>query len=233
VQDSGRRGTYLAAAALLATGMLIVLLLPDDPLEHLARAVDAARARPGLAMLGLAALQVLTSVFLGPVWPGMAAAGYLFGVPLGALLGAATTTAGAGAAFAVGRYLARGRVQARLSDHARLAAMSQEIAANGFRLTFLARASMVVPANLLNYALAVSPIPGRTFMAATALGVLPAALVYALLGAALAGAGRAFRADEIQVPPGVFAGMALIVLVIAVLIWWRRARRFGGRDPAP
>ena len=85
MQDSGRRGTYLAAAALLATGMLIVLLLPDDPLEHLARAVDAARARPGLAMLGLAALQVLTSVFLGPVWPGMAAAGYLFGVPLEAL----------------------------------------------------------------------------------------------------------------------------------------------------
>ena len=230
MQDIGRRGKNFAAAAVLASGLVLFLLLPDNPLERLSQAVDAARSRPGLAMLGLAVLQVLMSVLLGPVWPGMAAAGYLFGVPLGTLLGATTTTAGAGAAFAVGRYLARGRVQARLSGQGRLAALSDEVAVNGFRLTFLARASMVVPANLLNYALAVSPIPGRTFIGATALGVLPVALVYALLGAALARAGMAFRADEIRVPPAVVVGIVVAVLVIAVLIWRRRARLSGNRD---
>ena len=233
MEDSGRRGLIVGIAAVLAAGAALLLLLPDDPLGRLEQAVDWARSRPGLAMFGLAALQILMSVFLGPVWPGMAAAGYLFGLPLGTLLGAVTTTAGAGAAFAVGRYLARGRVQARLSGHGRLAAMNEEVAVNGFRLTLLARASMVVPANLLNYALSVSPISGRTFISATALGVMPVAFVYAFLGAALAHAGMAFRADDIRLPPAAVAGAVLLVLVIAAVLWRRRAPRPGSRDPAP
>lgn len=233
MEDSGRRGKLVGAAAVLATGAVLLFLLPDNPLEHLTEAVDWARSRPGPAMLGLAALQVLMSVLLGPVWPGMAAAGYLFGLPLGTLLGAATTTLGAGAAFAVGRFLARRRVQARLASHGRLAAMSEEVAANGFRLTMLARASMVVPANLLNYALAVSPITGRTFILATALGVLPVAFVYAFLGTALARAGRAFRPDAIQVPPAVIAGLVLLVVVVVAAVWRRRAHRASNRDVAP
>ncbi len=222
--DPGRPGRLIGAAAVLAVGAGLLILLPDQPFQRLGEAVDWARSRPGVAMLGLAALQIVMSIFMGPVWPGMAAAGYVFGWPVGTLLGAVTTTAGAGAAFAVGRYLAREAVQARLADQGRLAALSQEAAANGFRLTLLARASMVVPANLLNYALAVSPITGRTFILATALGVVPVSGVYAFLGAALARAGMGFRAEDIRVPPAVLATLLILVVVLAVALW-RRARR--------
>jgi uncharacterized membrane protein YdjX (TVP38/TMEM64 family) len=232
LDDIRRSGRILVAACLLVAVVLLIMFWPDDPLDRLAELVAYARSRPGIAVAGLAALQIVSSVFLAPVWPGLAAAGYLFGPLLGGAVGLLTTAAGAGTAFLVGRYLARENIQTHVAERPKLAALNRAVAEHGFRVAFLARASLVVPANLLNYALAVSTISGRTFILATALGLIPVAAIYAFLGASLARAGKAFRAEGIEIPPAAWAGL-VCALVLLAGCWWvlrrRRHRRTPGR----
>ena len=228
MHDIRRRGRFVIVAGLIAAAVLLVVFWPDEPLDRLAELVGFARSRPGLAVAGLAALQIVASVFLAPVWPGLAAAGYLFGPLLGGLIGMLTTVAGAGAAFVVGRYLARDTIQRIVGSRPKLAALNQSVGVNGFRVAFLARASLVVPANLLNYALAVSPIAGRTFAGATFLGLAPVAFIYAFLGASLAKAGKAFRAEGIEIPPAFWAVLTSLLLVL-VAFWFIRRRRKAAR----
>lgn len=232
------RGSHAGPAALLAVllgvAVLVWWLVPDSPWDRVAELVEAARSRPGLAVLGLLALQIVASLFLAPVWPGMAAAGYLFAWPLGTCVAVVTTLAGSVSAFVVGRYAARERVQDLVGRHARLASLNDAVAVNGFRVAFLSRASLIVPANLLNYALAVSGIAARTFVGATFLGLLPVAALYAFAGAALARAGLAFSAAGIRLPPEALFVLALMLLAI-LYVWWRlrrgRSRDSGNQTP--
>lgn len=115
------------------------------------------------------------------------AAGFLFGPLLGSAVVSVAATAGAAAAFLIGRYLARPAVQARVQSQPKFAAVDAAIASQGARIVLLLRLSPLFPYTLLNYALSLTSIEFWPYLLASWAGMLPGTIAYVALG----GAGKA------------------------------------------
>lgn len=128
-----------------------------------------------LAQVAIALSGVLPAALLG------VAAGALYGLAWGFALAAASTLAGALAAFLLARSMLREAVERRLRNHPRLAQLDALVAQDGWRIVGLLRVSPVMPFSVTSYALGLTSIPVRDYMAGT-LASLPALLGYVLLG---------------------------------------------------
>jgi uncharacterized membrane protein YdjX (TVP38/TMEM64 family) len=131
----------------------------------------------------LALFMVFSSMFLLPVMPLVLGAGFVYGVWAGALLSSVGVTAGACAAFAVGRTFARRRVSAMVAGSLKASAIDRAVTGNGFRMVVMLRLSLLIPFILLNYVLSVSSIPARKYALATWIGTLLPVLLYSYIGA--------------------------------------------------
>ncbi len=144
-------------------------------------------------------------------------AGFLFGwlagaaaAMTGAIIGSTLVFLIARSAF--GRYL-RGRVQGRVAQFA----MGFE--ANAFTYLLALRIAPVLPFFLMNIVPAMFNVPLRTYVAATAIGIIPGALAYSWLGLGLdsvivaaSEAGRTVTLREIVTPQILIAFAALAVV---------------------
>ena len=132
---------------------------------------------PAFTLPGLAGL-VLTLV-----------GGAVFGFWWGALLNLLGANLGASAAFWVARLLGREGLHALLGD--RLSGGLDRLAHQaGFAWLLRLRLIPIVPFNLLNFASGLTALPWRTYAAATAIGVIPATLVYTFFADALLSGSR-------------------------------------------
>ena len=172
----------------------------------------------GAAVLAL--FMVLDSVFLLPVMPLVMGAGFVYGVWLGALMSSAAVTAGACAAFVVGRTFARRRVSAMVERSRRASAIDRAVTGDGFRMVLLLRLSILIPFILLNYVLSVSAIPARKYVLATWIGMLFPVFLYSYMGASARSLVTLSAGD-----PGVDGTMlfatafgAVMTLAVAVII---------------
>ena len=109
------------------------------------------------------------------------AAGALFGLARGIGYAFIAASLGAIAAFLVSRYLARGMIERRIAANARFAALDRAIATQGRKIVFLLRLSPLVPFNLLNYALGLTPVRLVDYMVAS-VGMLPTTSLYVYYG---------------------------------------------------
>ncbi len=115
--------------------------------------------------------------------------GAVFGFWWGALLNLLGANLGASAAFWVARLLGREGLHALLGD--RLSAGLDRLAHQaGFAWLLRLRLIPIVPFNLLNFASGLTALPWRTYAAATAIGVIPATLVYTFFADALLSGSR-------------------------------------------
>jgi uncharacterized membrane protein YdjX (TVP38/TMEM64 family) len=124
---------------------------------------------------GLAAVALFPAVTL------TLAAGALFGLVKGVLYVMLGATLGAALAFLTGRYVARRFVEHLLERHPRLIAIDRAVESQGLRLVFLLRLSPAVPYTLLNYALGLSRVGFRDYIAGS-IGMLPAVTMYVYSG---------------------------------------------------
>jgi uncharacterized membrane protein YdjX (TVP38/TMEM64 family) len=178
----------------------------------------------GLGPSGMAAYVAGYAVATVALVPGSLltiAAGVIFGLVRGTALAFLAATLGASAAFLLGRYVARGAVQARLASTPRFAA----IGAEGRRIVFLLRLSPLVPFNLLNYALGLSRVRYRDYLLAST-GMLPGTLLYVYYGK-LAGDLAAVAAGSARRDAGYYLLLAvgLAATVGVTLLLTRLARR--------
>ncbi|KAL6191112.1 hypothetical protein ACLB2K_037504 [Fragaria x ananassa] len=106
--------------------------------------------------------------------------GYLFGLPIGFVADSIGATVGAGAAFLLGRTIGRSFVISRLKDYPQFRAVAIAIRKSGFKIVLLLRLVPLLPFNMLNYLLSVTPVPIGEYMLASWLGMMPItfALVY-------------------------------------------------------
>ncbi len=109
-------------------------------------------------------------------------AGVVFGVVKGSILVSLSSTAGATAAFAVGRYIARERVERRIVSNATFQAMDQAVGCEGWKIVALARLSPVFPFNLLNYAFSLTRVSLRDYVFASGIGMIPGTVLYVYIG---------------------------------------------------
>jgi uncharacterized membrane protein YdjX (TVP38/TMEM64 family) len=154
------------------------------------------------------------------------AAGFAYGPVWGLAIVSPASVVGATAAFLLGRTLLRDWAVRKTSDAARLRAMQGAIEREGFKIVLLLRLSPLVPFNVLNYALSLSNVRLSTYVAASALGMLPATALYVYLGSLAPTAAQLSAAAQGGGSTRVFlyaAGLAATVAV--VFIATRAARR--------
>ncbi|CAA2997945.1 TVP38 TMEM64 family membrane slr0305 [Olea europaea subsp. europaea] len=106
--------------------------------------------------------------------------GYLFGLPVGFVADSIGATIGSGAAFLLGRTIGRSFVISKLKDYPQFNAVAIAIRKSGFKIVLLLRLVPLLPFNVLNYLLSVTPVSIGHYMLASWLGMMPItfALVY-------------------------------------------------------
>src|SRR5580700_207105 len=173
----------------------------------------------GLAYIPAAVLFVPASVLtLG--------AGFVFGVARGTLIASLGSTAGASAAFIVGRTVGHDWVAGRIAGYPVLDAIGRAVESEAFKVVLLTRLSPLLPFNLLNYAFGLSSVPFKTYVLASWVGMLPGTILYIYLGSAaqnvaalLSGELRRTRGQQAMFAAGLVATVAVTAIVT------RRARR--------
>ncbi|XP_059625829.1 uncharacterized protein LOC132268923 isoform X2 [Cornus florida] len=106
--------------------------------------------------------------------------GYLFGLPVGFIVDSVGATMGATAAFILGRTMGRSYVISKLKNYPKFQAVAIAIRRSGFKIVWLLRLVPLLPFNMLNYLLSVTPVHLGEYMVASWLGMMPLtfALVY-------------------------------------------------------
>ena len=139
--------------------------------------------------LGLAGAFIFIGVYaLGAVLflPGAIftiAAGLVYGIVGGTAVALAGATLGAGLAFLVARYLARGRIEEFARKHRRFGAIDKAIGQEGWKIVGLLRLSPLIPFNVSNYFYGVTSIGFWPYLLTSCAGMLPGTLLYVYLGA--------------------------------------------------
>lgn len=178
-------GGKAALAALALVGLLAasrLLPIADWLLAFLEYTRSLGPKGPAL----LAAVYVVACVLLLPGSILTLGAGFVFGLGVGLVAVSIGSTLGAGAAFLVGRYLARGWVEGQMTSHPKLAAVDAAVEKEGFKIVFLTRLSPIFPFNLLNYFYGVTRVRFRDYMLASWVGMLPGTVMFVYIGSVTA-----------------------------------------------
>jgi len=154
-----------------------------------------------------------TIIFLPGAIFGLAG-GVLFGPLWGTILSLAGASLGATAAFVIGRFVAADWVRARTGPT--LQRLVDGVEAEGWRFVAFVRLVPLFPFNLTNYALGLTRISLRDYVAASVICMLPGTLAYTWLGyagrEAAAGNAKAIRYGLLAL--AVLAAMAFLPRLI-------------------
>ena len=155
-------------------------------------------------------------------------AGLAFGVLWGAAIALTSATLGATLAFLVARYFARGWVARRTQDSETFRAIDAAIGKQDWKVIGLLRLSPLVPFNLSNYFFGVTRARLWAYVAASFVGMMPGAVLYAYLGHL----GKAVLGEEDSESSTVrlvFLGVGLIATAVVTWLITRVARQELGR----
>lgn len=170
--------------ALLA-GTAALLLTQDASPTAVREAVEAAPAAPVVFVVLYAALTVL----LVPGAVGSTAAGALFGAFWGTALTVLGATIGATAAFLIARSLGRAQIERMAGP--KIAGVDRWLTDRGVGAVLFLRLVPLFPFNAVNYGAGLTAVPLRTYVAGTAIGILPGTVAFVGLGAGLDDPGSA------------------------------------------
>ena len=212
----------------LAAGLVLAVVVAARGLETRALLESALAWITGLGPWGPAIfvlLYVAATVLLLPAVALTLGAGALFGVVWAFVIVTLSATLGAVVAFLVGRYLARDWVARRVAGSARLVAVDEAVAREGWKIVALTRLSPAFPFVLLNYAFSLTRVPLRHYVPATFVGMMPGIALYAYLGS-LAGEVAAAAAGSRARTPWEWGLYALgFVATLAVAVYVTRLAR--------
>ncbi|HTL33545.1 MAG TPA: VTT domain-containing protein [Kofleriaceae bacterium] len=115
----------------------------------------------------------------------------------------------------------RARIERRLDDHPRMAAIDRAVSEHSFSILLLLRASPLVPFAPTNYAVALAKAPVWQRIVTNVLGMAPLSFAQAYLGSLLSGVRRLGRAGP---PPMwqhvlLWGGLATAVAAAVIVMW--------------
>lgn len=151
-------------------------------------------------------------------------AGFLFGRWVGTGVIVIAATVGSALLFLAARYLFADTIRQKLGG--RLREMSEGFARDGFNYLLFLRMVPVFPFWMVNLAPAFTGIRLSTYMAATGLGVIPGAFVFANLGQSL---GRIHSTAQL-VSPETLGALVLLGLLSLVPVLIRRFKSNKAED---
>ena len=221
------RAPWLRRAILLLLALIVVGVLLFLPVREYSRVLLQWTQSLGFwGYLVLIVAYVAATVLFLPGSILTLAAGFLFGVVAGSVVVSIGSTLGASAAFLVGRYLARARIERKVAGSPRFSAIDAAVGREGFRIVLLTRLSPVFPFNLLNYLFGLTRVRFGPYALASWLGMIPGTVMYVYLGSTAKDLAQVFS-GQVAGGAGIqilkIAGLAATV-VVTVLVT-RIARR--------
>jgi len=209
-----------AARALAFLSILVAMTIAAPALGLGGRLLQLRAWIEGLGALGplvFAGIYAVATVVAVPASLLTLAAGAMFGSLVGIASVAVGATAGAAAAFALGRWLARDAVAAWLGKSARFRRLDEMTERHGAIIVAITRLVPVFPFNLLNYGFGLTRVPFGTYLLWSFLCMLPGISLY-VVGADALTRGLA----EGRLPWSLVAALSGIVALLFVVV--RRAR---------
>jgi uncharacterized membrane protein YdjX (TVP38/TMEM64 family) len=176
-------------AAWLRLGVLLVLVVVAGSLVLLTDGLSIAALREQVARWGpvapvlFALLYALATVLLLPGTPLTLAAGVLFGPLVGAVTALIGATLGATGAFLLGRAVGRRAVEELAGE--RVQAVDRHLGERGFVSVLVVRLIPLFPFNVVNLVAGITAVRLPTYVAATAIGIVPGVAILASTGGAL------------------------------------------------
>lgn len=171
------------------------------------------------------AVYVLATVFFLPGALLTLGAGALFGLVRGTLYVSLSSTAGATAAFLIGRYLAKDWVSQKINGDPKFKAVSAAVAREGWKIVGLTRLSPVFPFNLLNYAFGVTGVSLRDYILASWIGMLPGTIMYVYLGSLAGDLAGLDSGGQVRTPAQWALYGAGLIAAVAVSLYVARIAR--------
>jgi uncharacterized membrane protein YdjX (TVP38/TMEM64 family) len=147
------------------------------------------------------------------------AAGFLFGPWVGTAVVVAGATVGATLAFLGARYVFAAAARRRMGPRLRRLAAGFE--ADGFSYMLFLRLVPVFPFWLVNLAPALTPLGTRTYVAATAVGIVPGSFVYCYLGARLS---TLRSVSDVYRDPRWLAALGMLAALSLAPVAWKKFR---------
>jgi uncharacterized membrane protein YdjX (TVP38/TMEM64 family) len=213
-------------AALLLGLFLMARSLPLDRFtDGLQAWVDGTGAW-GPIVFGLIHMTAMLMFITGTVFA--LAAGAIFFMPVAVVVVFLATTAAAALAFLISRHLARDRVSHYAHSSPKFQAVNQAIDEGGWKIIVLIRLSPAIPFNLQNYLYGLTRVRFEVYVAASALAILPRAVLYPYLGY-ITGAAIDDRGDRTTLEwVGLLGGLLATIVLTAYLT--HRARQALGQQ---
>ncbi|KAL9430896.1 hypothetical protein AB3S75_026150 [Citrus x aurantiifolia] len=144
--------------------------------------------------------------------------GYLFGLPLGVIADSVGATIGATAAFLIGRTFGRSFVISKLKNYPKFQAVAGAIQKSGFKIIFLLRLVPLLPFNILNYLLSVTPVHTGKYMLASWLGMMPSTFSLVYVGTTLKDLSDVTHGwNEISATRWVYMALGFVISVILMV----------------
>lgn len=209
--------------------------------ESRAEFAAAVAARPVSAGLGFVAVYAIATAFAFPAASVLTIlGGFIFGWLAGGLLTVAGATLGATAIFLAART-ALSDVLARLAGP-RIARLGAGFEHDAFTYLLVLRLAPIFPFQIVNIAPAFFNVRIATFVAATAIGIVPGTFAYSYLGEGLgsvvnaaAAAGRSVSPADLVTPQitAAFFVLALVASIPLIVRKWRAARGDKMLGPPP
>ena len=180
------------------------------------------RGMGSLAPPAFILVYIIAVVAALPALPFTVTGAALFGSLTGVILVSIASTAGAGLAFLIARYVARERMVRRFSGNETFRKLDRMTKEHGAVMVAITRLVPIFPFNLLNYGFGLTGIPFRTYLFWSWLCMLPGTVLYVVgVDAVLSGLSR----GEIPWPLIAVAAAAAVILIFLVKIARRRLRR--------
>lgn len=162
---------------------------------------------------------IAPALFL-PGLPITVAGGLAFGPAWGTVYASVGSTLGAGLAFLIARYFARGAVSEMLGEQWKK--IDEGVARKGWVYVAVTRLIPIFPFNLLNYAFGLTQIGFVPYLFTSWLFMLPGTAAYVIFSISLLDLLKG------QIPPTLLLGLLLIALVSLAPLFYRRWRGAGG-----
>lgn len=154
--------------------------------------------------------------------------GFLYGPVWGTVLVSPASVTGATIAFVLARSFARDWITEKVQKYPRFTAVDRAVGKHGFKTVLLLRLQpLILPFDVLNYALGLTSVRLRDYVLASWLGMLPATILYVYIGSVVRDLPTLFRGGFSEATSGqklLFWG-GLVATGVLVVFLTRLARR--------
>lgn len=195
-------------------------MIPDSPAQrYLLNFMNWIEGVPKLyGTLALTIMYTIAMIFCFPGTPFNLAAGFLFGVWLGAAVTIFGCAFGATLAFMIGRTLGKDWAQEQVSRNKKFALVSLAVEQNAWLIIFLVRLSPVLPFGLCNYLFGITKVKFSTYWTATTCGLIPCTVAYTYLGSLMRDLTDIYSEDGGDSNSTIYICVAIAATVIGITV---------------